>query len=504
MDKLEQYMTGFLTKPEIEGPGPKRGDPQRSALVQYLLDTFGSTRTPDSPEIDAFLVDFGSGAGALADELERLLPAFTALPLYIAVDLPEPLARLALPVRIHNRSQKWTVSEFYGDFLPKYGKRISMVILRNVLHEMNIEDTSALFANLDRFIPGPADLYIQDVTTLPKHERGNAGWAAETLSEFLAAIGMKASVAKQESYQGTAWFIVRTKLPGTVHDVQRIEEHCAVCRQKQYDEMLRETETLNQLTDEASALRLIQLQGDCTSISLQIRQWEVKKGRGAAVVDSFTSLAQKGVHVAVDKLSASDFAIEVPSDVYAKTGLIAILSSKAILDFPTLYRSCRSELLFSGYSQRLLFATDGNRESLRSLVNSGRRVRILLVDPKSEPAALRAASPAYNGPEELVREIADTVASALAFNRGLEQEMPNASGSEHNRVEVKLTPRPPPCSYFFVDNLCFMSLYSDRLTGSRGFCFVFAPTKGAHGSYFHFLIEDFRSEWDRGSGVRFE
>jgi len=80
-------------------------------------------------------------------------------------------------------------------------------------------------------------------------------------------------------------------------------------------------------------------------------------------------------------------------------------------------------------------------------------------------------------------------------------ETSNSIASEDTQIEVKLTRRPPPCSYFFVDNLCYMSLYSDRMTGSRGFCFVFAPTSGAYGSYFHFLIEDFRSEWDRCAEV---
>ena len=103
---MKRYLTGYTetTSPQDQEAAP--GDPQRSALVQYLLDHLET-----DPE--RIVLDFGSGNGVLAYEMNHIWPTDRLPPVYMAVDLPESVNELALPSRIHNRSIKCTVEDFY-------------------------------------------------------------------------------------------------------------------------------------------------------------------------------------------------------------------------------------------------------------------------------------------------------------------------------------------------------------------------------------------------------
>lgn len=491
---LEKYCAGYTSKPGMESPLPKKGDPQRSALIQFLIDKFGFTNEKKDDE-DSIIVDFGSGNGVLAHEIDRLFPDNTKLPYYIAVDLPDALSELALPPRIHNNSKKLSVDEFYSEFLPRSGASIAAIVIRNVLHEMDIVETANLFCTLNKHISTTTDLYIQDMATLPEHERGKAGWMPELLCEFMSAIGIKSTMAKQESYGGTEWYILKAILPGVVTNIRQIQKYCADCRRKQHENILQQIYDLNQKTDEESATRLIQLQGDCTSISIQVKHCQISSGTAEQQVSPASKLDNIGIFISTDEMGEHDFCIKMQDDVVKQFGLVAILSNKSIIDFPAQYRSCKKELLLSGYSLRPLFLHENNRLAIESLLKNGIPVKILLVDPESEAAATRAKMPSYSSHDELFEQIRWTIQQTKNLNKKL------LSDDDPVNLELRLTHRPPPCSYFFADNLCFLSLYSNRVTGSRGQCFIYTSKDGAFGSYYHFLIEDFKGEWERAMRI---
>jgi len=367
----------------------------------------------------------------------------------------------------------------------------------HVLHELNISDTANLFCHLNKYISRPTDLYIQDMTTLPEHERGNAGWAPDLLGEFMSEVGIDSSLTSLESHGGTEWFILKANLPGTVTDLDQIEKKCGYRRQKQHDNLLGEANELQEKIDEESAVRLIQLQGDITSISVQLMRWKIDSGIESQPASSLADFTSMGIYIRTEELGAHDFCIKIQDDIFNKTGQLALLSGKSIIDFPKLYRSCKRELLFSGYSLKPLFSKHENYSAIQSLLQNGIPVRILLVDPDSEAAVTRSKMPSYSNPNKLIEQIHETIEAA----KSLRTQLLADSDEAKSNLEVRLTHRPPPCSYFFADNLCFLSLYSNRVTGSRGQCFVYSSNDGALGSYYHFLLEDFKSEWDKAERI---
>ena len=180
------------------------------------------------------------------------------------------------------------------------------------------------------------------------------------------------------------------------------------------------------------------------------------------------------------------------NDVAKRAGLIAVLSNKSLLDFPSLYRNCHREILFSGYSLRALLLTLENREALKQILRSDKLIRMLLVAPDSEAAKLRALARSYREPDELIKEIRNTIEWTKAFNDDF-----GAHTDQTNRIQLRLTHNPPPCSYFFVDDLCFLSLYSHLATGSCGPCLVYGPGENMFGNnYFDYLYENFEAEWN--------
>ncbi len=338
------------------------------------------------------------------------------------------------------------------------------------------------------------------MATLPEHERGKAGWMPELLSEFISALGIKSVMAKQESYGGTEWYILKAVLPGVVTNISQVEKYCANCRQKQHDNMLQEIYDLNQRTEEESATRLIQLQGDTTSISIQLKHCQISSGIDEQQVSISSELANMGIFISPDEMGKHDFCLKMQDDVIKKIGLVAILSNKSIIDFPAQYRSCTKELLFSGYSLRSLFLHDNNRLVIESLLGKGVPVKILLVDPETEAAAIRAKMPSYGSQRELFEQIRWTIEQT----KNLNEKIQSKCGHTKNNIVLRLTHRPPSCSYFFSDHLCFFSLYSNRVTGSRGQCFIYSSKDGAFGSYYHFLIEDFKGEWYRAKRIIYD
>lgn len=493
MRKLEKYVAGYMSNPGLGPSIPKKGDPQISALIQFLIDKFGVS--PNDGVKPSVIIDFGSGNGVLASEIDRLIHDNQKLPYYIAVDFPKPLSDLALPHRIHNRSQKLIVDEFYNDFLPANGGTISAIVARNVLHEMDIMDTAKFFYFLSKYISKNTELYIQDMATLPEHERGKAGWIPEVLCELMGAIGINCAMATQESFGGTEWYIVKAVLPGAITNNRQIEQFCAEYRRKQHEKILLQISELNQKTDEQSATRLIQLQGDCASISIQLRHWENNSSPKDAHTTIATQLANLGIYINTGEMAEHDFCLKMEDDIVNKLGLAAILSNKSIIDFPAQYKSCKSELLLTGYSLRALFLRDNTKTAIEHLLSNGIPVKILLVDPDSEAAIIRSKMPSYSTPDEFREQVLWTINQACKMKEQL------SKNSALINLELRLTHRAPPCSYFFTNNLCFLSLYSNRATGSRGQCFIYSSKDGLFGSYYHFLIEDFKGEWERSRGI---
>jgi ribosomal protein L11 methylase PrmA len=130
---LEKYLAG-LNHPEApQHRAGGDGDPQIAALHQHLMDSVALGPTD-------VILDIGSGTGVLATAILAVW-AEKAPPRYVAVDLEGPLKELALPAAIHNNSEKIEYKYFFEKETKDYLMRPALVVIRNVFHELDINQT---------------------------------------------------------------------------------------------------------------------------------------------------------------------------------------------------------------------------------------------------------------------------------------------------------------------------------------------------------------------------
>jgi hypothetical protein len=473
--RLQKYLSG-LAEEDLAQSDVTPGDPQLAALGQFLESNF--TLPPNR-----VIVDFGSGKGLLAKML-ALIWADRPTPHYFAVDLPEPLDALSIPRRLHNNSTKATVDEFYDDYLDRKSADISIVIVRNVLHELDLVATGALFMNLCSKLKPETTVYIQDMVNLPRLERGRAGWLADSLAGALREIGQEVSYLPQTSYSGTEWFslTLRTK---PVTDNEAVLRAFVSARSNQKKKL---TETLASVIElkTTDAARITQLNNDIASIELQIFRLSGSSEQANAVRSELdVPLIPRATFGPYDAADGIEGAAQVNS------GLVGVLSNKRLLDFPELLSGARQRVAMLGYSVRSLFENAASSDALKTAIMSGAVARLLIASPTSPAVKLRSTDPVYVRGDELALDIENTLTGVRLFGQHLRE----ADAGKAAGFAVRVFDSLPHASYLIVDDRCFVSLYSRRLSGSSGFCLIFQKVKTAPAGYFDALLQDFEDTW---------
>jgi hypothetical protein len=458
-------------------------DPQLAALGQYVTTKIKSWSGKT-------VVDYGSGFGVLPDQIDALWPAGVALPRYCAVDLNEPLNRLSLPPRVHNGSQKVRAAEF-SQWLPMVVSDVAGLVVRNVLHELNITETAELLSVLAEKLPTTCEEYLQDIELLPTAERGRAGWERESLLALLQEVGFSVTAMSQVSFGGTPWFSMVAIPTGRSLPVKDAVKRTIHYRDAQRGKLLNAIRRLSDKTDPETAPDYVILADHITSISMQLHALGVATVLTPTLGDLDIPLSPV--------VSPIDYAGELAAGKARESGLVAVLSSKSLIDMPALLRTCKDAVLFEGYSNRALFRRDENIAALQDILSAGRSVRILVVDPTSTVADLRSREPAYKNENDFREDLEGTLADARRFmDRAVERH-----GAEYARqhFDLRVYQRVPACSYFLVDDLCVFSLYSRRLTGSRGPAFVYRETRTELNSYYAILKQDFEQNFAGGASL---
>ena len=180
--RLKRYLDGFTTADEMQEPPGPDGDPQLTALIQFF-QTLVNDLGPDD-----VILDVGSGRGILAHKLLRIWPENELRPWYYAVDQEVTLDKLSLPRQIHNHSQKVPFTDFVGGRLPGSPQQVKVMVLRNIIHELDIRTTAEVLVALRKIIRLGGQVYLQDIVSLPKGERENAGWPSDLLRAALERV----------------------------------------------------------------------------------------------------------------------------------------------------------------------------------------------------------------------------------------------------------------------------------------------------------------------------
>lgn len=477
-----KFISGYSAPPEIQSAVGQPGDPQLAALQQYF-------HVKASMNADQIVVDVGSGRGAVASAIAAVWNQRQP-PWYYAVDRDSELHGLSLPTRIHNHSKKIPFDDFFGRELAQIGDRVGIIVIRNVLHELDIVQTSHLFASLNAHLKSETDVYIQDLATLAKGERGSAPWFPLLLRQFLQEVGFVTyEPVNLQSYSGNEWFFMIAH--PTHHHVssQLAEESCVGAREAQKEQVLRRLQQLAENATEDNTPEYLRNEAVAAALAMQLQKWDQER-------QFRTPRSVAGIPLVSIERSELDYAITVSDEVFEASGIRAVIASKNLLDIPELIKSARASVTFVGYSQHSLFSREQNRAALESSLRAEVPVRILIVDPRSNAAESRSQALVYSEADELSNQISQTVAAYISFRQNLDAVAADA----RRLIELRVTERAPSCSYFFIDDLCFFSLYGQTTTGSTAPCIIVKRTDKPS-TYFTVLANEFQVMWETASLV---
>jgi hypothetical protein len=489
--KLQRFLEGFRQPERMQEFSTAESDPQIIALTQFL-QALTTTVGPND-----VILDVGSGRGLLAHILMRIWPQHHLRPWYYAVDRGSVLDDLSLPQSIHNKSQKILFAEFVNAQLPCAVETVKLVVLRNVLHELDISTTADVLMALCKIVQPATQVYLQDMVSLPKGEREKAGWPVDLLHDVLETVGFDSGTpARHRSRSGTEWFTFILKKTARCQVTNAVDMARVIAQAREKQRQLRTVTLANLGSDPSEALipEFIALSMEVAALATQLQQ-----NHYAAAHTLPDSRTVAGIPLIALPAAAGDYAEELPAPTAARTGVRGLLSSKSLIDLPLLIRYAARRLWFAGYSERLLFTVPEVRTALHDAVLKGIDVRILMVDPASPAAFARGLSDAYATPNDLFKDIETTRNEFAAFDEGVRSA---AGQNDTLHCELRLCTNALSSSFFIVDDLCICSLYSSNLRGGAGVTFVFGSSSVQPNGYFQVLFREFQSGWTEAERKR--
>lgn len=223
------------TAPAVTGGREVARAPMNNEALVKFLGAYGGVEPPQDPveaatdsqlksitTVLAFrltgasgsLIDVGAGRGALLARLGDLDSFRRTQWEYVPVEdvrhHPEIIG-LALKLGVHKRVSPISLTEFYAQYPGLGGPQI--VFVRNVLHELGIDDTAQLLAHLHAHIAINSLLIIQDLAAFPVAEKGNVCWDRARLCALLEKIGFQSAGVDEVTKSGNLWFnIVATRI----------------------------------------------------------------------------------------------------------------------------------------------------------------------------------------------------------------------------------------------------------------------------------------------------
>jgi hypothetical protein len=408
----------------------------------------------------------------------------------VAVDLIEPLSKLSLPFRVHNNSEKVLFEDFFTSRASELSSAIKLVIIRNVFHELDICTTGRVLSGLNSALPPETPIYIQDMSILPNPERGNAGWDPELFESFLTGIGFSPVVPTLTSYSGIDWFFTTI---ATIPQEISASEAAAACAAERSRQKLALHEKLlaskEDYSDDSATARWVDLSLQVSALDLQLGQHAQEASGSPApevsAVSQHRILLRNGA-------SAGDGDGQINP-----VGFLSGVRNKEEIDIAGMIAASTQIVRFSGYSQKYTFALLDNLSAIEAAAERGVSLQFLISDPAAAATLVRANAKLYSTSTELITDIEDTIDHYVRFIAHL-----GAIGDHvASQVEMRLTDSIHPCSYFIIDDLCFVSLYMQRLSGSLGPCLVFGDEGGSEVGYYHLLLQEFAATFSSSQAV---
>jgi tetratricopeptide (TPR) repeat protein len=232
-DELKQFIGNY-------GDSPTRQSVE-AAATDVQLKTFALTlATQISSSECGTIVDIGCGSGILLQRLVDLESFKRASRwVYVASDhneVLEEVLQLATKLRIHRRVEVLPLELLHSHWVKdEQFSKPTIVVVRNVFHELNIVETAKLLNTIANSINWGDLVLIQDLQVFPSAERGNACWNLSNFVGVLTRIGMSAVGVEEPTRSGNQWFtLVCHRTSQNSLDLTKVTQIVIDERSKQY------------------------------------------------------------------------------------------------------------------------------------------------------------------------------------------------------------------------------------------------------------------------------
>ena len=197
---------------------------------------------------------------------------------------------------MHRRVDIQSLEQLYSEWLrPENAQGPLIVFIRNVFHELDIDDTAKLIHVLCSNLQTHDSLFIQDLLVFPKAERGNACWLLTSFTNLLSSFGFDFVYVEEPTSKGNRWFSLIAKLKNQSQLVyDEIKDTIIKERKNQYD-FWRQNETTIPAYFKRQNNKVALIDFDLQMASLQRQLINVN----AIGVEKFTKAKERSISIEV-------------------------------------------------------------------------------------------------------------------------------------------------------------------------------------------------------------
>lgn len=209
-DTVGRFVAAYGDLPGGQVAAEALCDPQFKSISLTLGDTIA--RSSNS----GVVLDIGCGHGPLLQKLATIPAFFDAEHWhYVGVDYTDhhkDVFELAWSLGLKYRFDVLDIESFHENGLPApYEGYELLVVVRNVLHELDIDATARLFHVLSSTMSTRDLLLLQDLALFPMAERGNCCWDSGHLCPALEEQGWTTTCVVEPTRSGNQWFTVSAR-----------------------------------------------------------------------------------------------------------------------------------------------------------------------------------------------------------------------------------------------------------------------------------------------------
>lgn len=295
-EQVMQFISGYCEREDPQSMDEIQGDFQLTALTPLLNSLLSSN--PSSR-----ILDIGCGNAVLLSKLVDI-NCFEKYPeiKYLGFDITPTISdafQTVVQLRLTSRA---TIISLEEEDWSKFIVDPSIIVIRNVFHELSICDASKLIYTICTSLPQNSIMLLQDMTTLPVAEKGNAGWIGSHLKKIFENCGLNIVPTYDKSKRGINVFLLEGKRKNKCKiEESEIYNLLIKARMSQLDTLYSVYEKTHEAPE--NQLKLLWIKHDISAINYQLNKCGEKLKNKLSDKDTLIS----SFRLALLSYSESDF-----------------------------------------------------------------------------------------------------------------------------------------------------------------------------------------------------